>query len=155
MSYPYVIRGLDVILTCWKAGRRWKNSKKKRKNTDRWHISATILAWRRRPVAFGTALDPLRWLMRLVTYRRTNRVSETADKYGTFSYFFYGIRTCRPSGAILPEYSPDGGVRWLFVKPWTPSIGRYRRCWVVASARPSKRVTSGCICSSLTISRST
>ena len=33
--------------------------------------------------------------MRLVTYRRTDRASETADKYGTFSSFFYGIRIDR------------------------------------------------------------
>ncbi len=63
------------------------------------------------------ALDPLRRSMRLVTYRRTDRASETADKYGTFSYFFNGVRTRRSSGAILPEYLPDGGVQWLHVKP--------------------------------------
>jgi hypothetical protein len=55
--------------------------------------------------------------MRLVTYRRTDRASETADKYGTFLSFFYGIQTRYPSGAIRPEYSPDGGVQWLRVKP--------------------------------------
>jgi hypothetical protein len=33
--------------------------------------------------------------MCLVTYRRTDRASETADKYGTFSSFFYGIRIDR------------------------------------------------------------
>jgi hypothetical protein len=53
--------------------------------------------------------------MRLVTYRRTDRASKTADKYGTFSLFFYAIRTRYPSGAIRPEYSPDGGVQWLRV----------------------------------------
>ncbi len=68
-------------------------------------ISAAILARRRQPVASGIALDPLRRSMRLVTYRRTDRASETADKYGTFSYFLmafelavrlvrYGANTC-------------------------------------------------------------
>jgi hypothetical protein len=47
-------------------------------------ISAAILARRHRPVASRIALDPLRRSMRLVTYRHTNRASETADKYGTF-----------------------------------------------------------------------
>ncbi len=68
-------------------------------------------------MASGIALDPLRRSMRLVTYRRTDRAIETANKYGTFLYFFYGIRTRRPSGAIRPEYSPDRGVQWLRVKP--------------------------------------
>jgi hypothetical protein len=91
-------------------------------------ISAAILARRRQPVASGIALDPLRRSMRLVMYRHTDRARETADKYDTFLYFFYGIQTRRPSGAIRPEYSPDGGVQWLHVKPWTPSIGRYQQC---------------------------
>ena len=132
-----------------------KKLKKKRKNTDRWHISAAILARRRQPVASGIALDPLRRSMRLVTYRRTDRASETADKYGTFLYFFNGIRTRRPSGAIRPEYSTDGGVQWLRVKPWTPSIGRCRRCRAGASTRASKRLGRRCIRSSSTIARST
>jgi hypothetical protein len=66
-------------------------------------ISAAILARRRRPVASGIALDPLRWSMRLVTYRRTDRASETANKYGTFLSFFNGTRTRCPSGAIQTE----------------------------------------------------
>jgi hypothetical protein len=51
-------------------------------------LSAAILARRRRPVASGIALDPLRRSMRLVTYRRTDRASETAGKYSTFSSLF-------------------------------------------------------------------
>ena len=51
-------------------------------------LSAATLARRRRPVASGIALDPLRRSIRLVTYRRTDRASETADKYGTFLSFF-------------------------------------------------------------------
>ena len=80
-------------------------------------LSAAILARRRRPVASGIALDPLRRAMRSVTYRRTNKASETADKYGIFLSFFYGIRTRCPSGAIRPKYLPNGGVQWLRVKP--------------------------------------
>jgi hypothetical protein len=80
-------------------------------------ISAAILAQKRRLVVSGIALDPLRWAMRLVTYRRTDRASKTADKFGTFSSFFYGNQTRRPSGAIRSEYSPDRGVQWLCVKP--------------------------------------
>ncbi len=83
-------------------------------------ISAAILAQRRQPVASGIALDPLRWAMRLVTYRRTDRASKTTNKFGTFSSFFYGNQTRRPSGAIRSEYLPDRGVQWLCVKPWTP-----------------------------------
>ncbi len=132
-----------------------KKLQKSRKIMSDGQLSAAILARRRRPVASGIALDPLRRSMRLVTYRRTDRASETADKYGNFSYFFNGIRTCRPSGAIWPEYSPDRGAQWLRVKPWTPSIGRCRRCRAGASARASKRLGRRCIRSSSTIARST
>ena len=66
-----------------------KNLEKNEKKTDRLHIiSAAILARRRQPVASVKALAPLRRLMRLVLYWRTDRASETADKYGTFSSFF-------------------------------------------------------------------
>ncbi len=73
-------------------------------------LSAAILAWIQQPVASLIALDPLRRSMRLVTYQRTDRASEMADKYGTFSLLFFGIRPRHPSGAIRPEYSPDDGV---------------------------------------------
>ncbi len=59
---------------------------------DRFHISAAILSRKHQPVASVIALDPLRRSMRLVTYRRTDRASETADKYGTFSSFFFCMR---------------------------------------------------------------
>jgi hypothetical protein len=78
-------------------------------------ISAAILARRHRPVASMIALDPLRRPMRLVTYRRTDRASETADKYGTFSSIFfacdpavrpgrYGANTCASCEALNPLY---------------------------------------------------
>ena len=94
-----------------------KLEKSRNKMSDDGLLSADILAWRHQPVASVIALDPLCWLMRLVTYRRTDRASKTADKYGTFLSFFYGIRTRHPSGAIRSEYLPDRGVQWLRVKP--------------------------------------
>ncbi len=146
-SVWYVIPLLLLgVLTSPKPPFQPTDDEKTRKNSemrDRFHISAAILVRRRRPVASGIALDPLRRSMRLVTYRCTDRASETADKYGTFLHFFNGIRTRRPSGAIRPEYLPDGGVQRLRVKPWTPSIGRYRRCHAGASARASKRLGGG------------
>ncbi len=81
--------------------------------------------------------------------------SETTCKYGTFLYFFNGIHTRRPSRAIWPKYLPDGGVQWLHVKPWTPSIGRCRRLRAGASAQVSKRLGRRCIRSSSKIARST
>jgi hypothetical protein len=80
-------------------------------------LSAATLARRRRPVASVIALDPLHRSMHSVTYRRTDRAKETADKYGNFSLFFNGIQTRYPSGAIRPKYLPNGGVQWLRVKP--------------------------------------
>ena len=132
-----------------------KKLQKSRKKMSDGLLSAATLARRRRPVASLIALDPLRRSIRLVTYRRTDRASETADKYGTFLSFFFGIRPRRPSGAIRSKYSPDRGVQWLRVKPWTPSIGRCRRCRAGASARASKWLRRRCIRSSSTIARST
>jgi len=105
-----------------------KKLEKTRKIMSGFDISAAILSRRRQPVASEIALDPLRRSMRLVTYRRTDRASETTCKYDTFLSFLFGIRPRRPSGAIRSEYSPDGGVQWLRAKPWTPSIGQCRRC---------------------------
>jgi hypothetical protein len=132
-----------------------KKLQKSRKKMSDGLLSAATLARRRRPVASGIALDPLRRSIRLVTYRRTDRASETADKYGTFLSFFFGIRPRRPSGAIRSEYSPNRGVQWLRVKPWTPSIGRCWPCRAGASSRASKRLGRRCIRSSSTITRST
>ncbi len=117
-------------------------------------LSAAILARRHRPVASRIALNPLRRSMRLVTYWRTDRASKTADKYGTFLSFFYGIRTRRPSGAIRSEYLPNRGVQWLHVKPWIPSIVWDWWCCASAWTWASKRVRQRCICSSSTIARS-
>ena len=64
-----------------------KKLQKSRKKMSDGRLSAATLAQRRRPVASGIALDPLRRSMRLVTYRRTDRASKTADKYGTWYCF--------------------------------------------------------------------
>ena len=69
-------------------------------------LSAAILARRRRPVASRIALDPLRRSMRLVTYRRTDRASETADKYGTFSYFLMSFEPAVRPGQYGPNTRP-------------------------------------------------
>ena len=69
-------------------------------------LSAALLARRRRPVASLIALDLLRRSMRLVTYRRTDRASETADKYGTFSYFLMSFEPAVRPGQYRPNTSP-------------------------------------------------
>jgi hypothetical protein len=54
-------------------------------------------------VASLIALDPLRRPVRLVTYRHTNRASETADKYGSFLLFSLAF-----DPAVLPgRYGPN------------------------------------------------
>jgi hypothetical protein len=69
-------------------------------------LSAAILARRRQPVASLIALDPLRRLMRLVTYRRTDRASKTADKYGTFLLFFLAFDPAVRPGRYAPNTRP-------------------------------------------------
>ena len=39
-----------------------------------------------------------------------------------FCFFYYGFQPRILSGAIRSKYSPDGGIQWLCMKPWTPSI---------------------------------
>ncbi len=57
-------------------------------------------------MASGIALDPLRRSMRLVTYRRTDRASETVDKYGTFSRFFMTFELAIRPGQYGPNTRP-------------------------------------------------
>ena len=59
-----------------------------------------------------------------------------------FKLLFSLHTTLLSAGAIRCEYLPDGGVQWLWVKPWTPSIGRCNRHCTGASAWPSKQVAS-------------
>jgi hypothetical protein len=116
-----------------------KKLEKKRKIMSQMPLSAAILARRRRPVASLIALDPLRRSMRLVTYRRIDRASETADKYGTF---LLGIRPRRLTGAIRPEYSPNGGWRRL-VALREALIPLYRAISAVTCRRISSSVETG------------
>ncbi len=69
-------------------------------------LLAAILARRRQPMASGIALDPLHRLMRLGMYRRTDRASETADKYGTFLSFFLAFEPAVRTGRYGPKTCP-------------------------------------------------
>jgi hypothetical protein len=56
-------------------------------------------------------------------------------KYGSFSSFYFLHVTLSSAGAIRHEYSPDDGVQWVRVKPWTPFIERCTRyCISISSA---------------------
>jgi hypothetical protein len=79
-----------------------KKLEKKRKIMSGFDILAALLARRRRPVASSIALDPLRWSMRLLKYRLTDRASKTADN-GTFLSFFM---TFEPA-VRLGQYDPN------------------------------------------------
>ena len=83
-----------------------KKLEKTRKIMSGFDILAATLARRRRPVASGIALDPLRRAMRLVTYRRTDRASETADKYGTFCIFLMAFEPAVRPGQYGPNTRP-------------------------------------------------
>ncbi len=134
---------LGALTSSWPAEKRVGDEKTRKimEKISDGLLLAAILVRRRQPVASGIALDPLRRSMRWVTYRRTDRASETADKYGTFSYFFNGIWTRCPSGAIRPKYSPNGGVQWLRMKPWTPSS--YRAISAVSCRHMNSSVKMG------------
>ena len=84
-----------------------------------WPISniGAILARWRRPVASVEALDHLHRAMRAVLYRRTATAIKTARKVGTFAIVVFLIETMSAVGAKRSEYSPDGRVWWLLVKP--------------------------------------
>jgi hypothetical protein len=83
-----------------------KLGKKKQKKMSDDLLSAAILARRRQAMASGIALDPLHRLMRLVMYRRTDRASETADKYGTFLSFFLAFEPAVRTGQYGPKTCP-------------------------------------------------
>jgi hypothetical protein len=80
---------------------------KKRKKMSDGLLSAAILARRRQPVASLIALDLLRRSMRLVTYRRTDRASKTADKYMVlFCIFFMAFEPAVRPGQYGPNTRP-------------------------------------------------
>ncbi len=67
---------LGALTSSWPDAEKWVDDEKtKKKTVSHGLLSAAILARRRRPVTSVIALDPLRLLMRLVTYRRTDRAS--------------------------------------------------------------------------------
>ena len=123
---PIVIRGLDVIRAPFSAGRRWKKNREQWKILSDHLLSTAILAWMHRPVASVIALDPLHWVMHLVSYRCISTARKMAIKL-----------TLSSAWAMQSKYSTDDGVQWLWVTPWTPSICRckwhrpahQRRCW--------------------------
>ena len=45
-------------------------------------------------------------------------IIETASKVGTFCIIIVLIVALAAAGAIGSEYSSDGGIQWLLVKPW-------------------------------------
>ena len=103
-------------------------------------LSAAILARRRQPVASLIALDPLRRSMRLVTYRRTDRASEMADKYGTFLSFFFWHSTPPSVRGDTPRIL----ARWRrLVASREALIPLYRAISAVTCRRISSSVETG------------
>ncbi len=66
------------------------------------------------------ALDPLRQSMRLVTYRRTDRASETTCKYGTFSHFFMPFEPAIRPGQYGPNTRPMAASSGFAGSPEAP-----------------------------------
>jgi hypothetical protein len=60
------------------------------------------------------------------------------SKVDTFCIFVLFAVALAAAGAIQSQQSPDGGVQWLPVKPWSCCIGRCCMYHFNASARPSK-----------------
>jgi hypothetical protein len=114
-----------------------------------------ILARWHQPVASVVALDPLYWVMCAVSYQCTTTTIEMASKYGALFVVFFLHATPLSPGMIRRKYSPDGGVQWLLVKPWTPFIGQCMRHCTSASSRPSKRVSTVVYCFASSILTST
>ncbi len=68
---------------------------------------------------------------------------------------FFLHATPLSAGMIRSKYLPDGGVQWLLVKPWTPSIGQCTRHCTGTSSQPSKQVATVVYCFALLILTST
>jgi hypothetical protein len=67
-------------------------------------------------VAFSGFYESHHQAMHTVLYRRIAMAIQTASKVGTCSIIFVLIVALE----IRSEYlSPDGGIRWLPVKPWS------------------------------------
>jgi hypothetical protein len=70
------------------------------------------------------ATNLLHRAMRAVYYRRIAITIEMAIKVGIFCIIAVLIVALAAAGTIRSEWSPDGGVQWLLVKPWSCCIGR-------------------------------
>ncbi len=103
---------LGALTSSWPA-EKWVDDEKSRKITKK--IKASTCGFRDSPGP-PPSVDALGYVP---AHRQGER---NGRQVWYFSYFFNGIQTHRPSGAIRSEYSPDRGVQWLRVKPWTPSI---------------------------------
>jgi hypothetical protein len=114
-----------------------------------------IPAWWHQPVASVVALDFLYWAMRAVSYRGTTTAIKMASKYGGLSVICFLHATPLSTRMIQRKYLPDGGIQWLLVKPWTPSIGQCTRHCTVTSLRPLKQVAMVVYCFASSISTST
>ena len=69
-------------------------------------------------VAFSGFYESHHQAMHTVLYRRIAMAIQTASKVGTCSIIFVLIVALAAAGEIRSEYlSPDGGIRWLPVKP--------------------------------------
>ncbi len=68
-----------------------------------------------------------------------------------FFCLFFLHATPLSAGMIQSKYLPNGGVQWLLVKPWTPSIGRCMQHCTGASSWPSKWVAMVVYCFALLI----
>ena len=140
MSYPYCYLGPWRHLDPLKSGLTMKKHRKIQKILSQMLLLAAILARRRQPVASIVALDPLHWAMHLVSYWRIAMASKMTSKYSAFFVIFFLFVSPLFAGAIRLEYSPDDGIQWLWVKPWTPSIGRCACYCTGTSVWPSKWV---------------
>ena len=121
MSYPYWCWGptcqLEPFFTRWNRRNNWC-----------WHvrlvISERVLARWWHLEAIRTALGLLHHAMCAVSYCCIAMANKTTSKVGTFCIVVLLIVALAAARAIRREYSPNSGVRWLPVKPWSCWKGR-------------------------------
>jgi len=71
-------------------------------------------------------------------YRRTAMAIKMVSKVDTFCIFILFAVALAAAGGIRSDWSPDGRVQWLLVKPWSCRIGRCRMYCFNATARSLK-----------------
>jgi len=74
-------------------------------------------------VAFMKAMNLLHRAMCAVQYHRIAMAIEMASNVGTCCIFVVLIVALAAARAIQSEWSPNGGVQSLSVKPWSCCIG--------------------------------